>query len=201
MRRRSRRSWYRRQSPHPSETSADRSRAEHLVYNWRQMSPRMAVGKPNRRCPTALIVFLLSQAIWAQSPPSIVGTWKVVVFETHNADGTVIIDFGDKPLGYFIYDGTGHVAIQMMENPAKKDPPAAFAYFGTYTVDAARGIVIHHVEGAVDQRSRQYIGRDERRPFRLEGDHLIIEIRRGNNAGLTLPEDVEYRVREMVRVR
>jgi hypothetical protein len=38
-------------------------------------------------------------------------------------------------------------------------------------------------------------------PFRLEGDHLIIEIRRGNNAGLTLSEGVEYKVREMIRVR
>jgi len=35
----------------------------------------------------------------------------------------------------------------------------------------------------------------------LEGDHLIIEIRKGNNLGLALDEGVEYKVREMVRVR
>jgi hypothetical protein len=112
-----------------------------------QMSPRTVVDKPNRRSYTAFILFLLSHALWAQSPPSIVGTWRVVAFETHNADGTVIREFGDKPLGYFIYDATGHLAIQVMENPAKNDPKA-FAYFGTYTVDAAKGIVIHQVEGA-----------------------------------------------------
>ena len=67
--------------------------------------------------------------------------------------------------------------------------------------------MVHHVEGAVEgdgsagPKVRQYIGKDELRPFRFEGDHLIIEIRRGNNAGLTLPEGVEYKVREMVRVR
>ena len=111
------------------------------------------------------------------------GTWRVVAYETHNADGTVIKEFGDKPFGYFIYDATGHLAIQVMENPAKNDPPKAFADFGTYTVDAAKGIVIHHVEGAVEgdggagPKVRQYIGKDARRPFRFEGDHLIIEIR------------------------
>jgi hypothetical protein len=176
----------------------------------------MIVDKGKRRCPTTLILFLLSQALWAQPPSSIVGTWRVLTFETHNTDGTVIREFGDKPIGYFIYDATGHVAIQLMENPAKKDPPVAIAYFGTYKVDAARGIVIHHVEGAVegdhsagsapDPRAgnlnvRQYVGRDELRPFRIDGDHLIIEIRRGNNAGLTLPEGVEYRLRDLVRVR
>jgi hypothetical protein len=57
-------------------------------------------------------VFLLSQALWAQSPPSIVGTWRVVAFETHYTDGTVIKEFGDNPLDYFIYDGTGHLAIR-----------------------------------------------------------------------------------------
>jgi hypothetical protein len=72
------------------------------------------------------------------------GTWRVVAYETHITDGTVIKEFGDNPPGYFIYDGTGHLAIQVMENPAKKDPPVSFAYFGTYRVDAAKGIVVHH---------------------------------------------------------
>lgn len=119
----------------------------------------------------------------------------------------MIEEFGDNPLGYFIYDSTGHVAIQVMENPAKKDPPVSFAYFGTYKVDAEKGIVIHHVEGAIEgegsasPKVRQYIGKDELRPFRLEGDRLFIEIRRTNNVGIALPEGVEYKVREMVRVR
>jgi hypothetical protein len=171
------------------------------------MLPKLAVCQRSTLYCAALLLSLLSNALWAQAPPSIVGTWRVVAFETHNSDGSVIKEFGEKPLGYFIYDATGHVAIQMTENPAKKDPARAFAYFGTYQVDAARGIVIHHVEGAVEgnggagPKVREYIGKDELRPFRLEGDHLIIEIRKGNNLGLALDEGVEYKVREMVRVR
>ena len=147
-----------------------------------------------------------SHALGAQSAPSIVGTWRVVDYEIRNADGTVTKEFGDKPLGYFIYDATGHLAIQVMENPAEKDPPKSFAYFGTYTVDAANGVVIHHVEGAVEgdggagPKVRKFIGRDEQRPFRLEGDHLIIEVRRGSDASPPLPEGA-YKVRKMVRVR
>jgi hypothetical protein len=45
------------------------------------------------------------------------------------------------------------------------------AYFGTYTVDAAHGVVIHHV--AADLR-RDYTGTDQRRTFQLSGDELII---------------------------
>jgi hypothetical protein len=111
------------------------------------MLPKLAVCQRSTLYCAALLLSLLSNALWAQAPPSIVGTWRVVAFETHNSDGSVIKEFGEKPLGYFIYDATGHVAIQMTENPAKKDPPRAFAYFGTYQVDAARGIVIHPWRG------------------------------------------------------
>jgi len=43
---------------------------------------------------------LIAEAVWAQSPPSIIGTWKLVAFENHNADGSVIYPFGKKPTGY-----------------------------------------------------------------------------------------------------
>ena len=72
----------------------------------RKMSLRMVVDKPNKRCYTVLILFLLVQALWAQSPRSIVGTWRVVAFETHNADGTVnavpILDRYGIPATFFL---------------------------------------------------------------------------------------------------
>jgi len=108
----------------------------------------------------------------------------------------VLKEFGEKPIGYFIYDATGHLSIQVMENPAKNDAPTSFGYFGTYTVDSAKGIVIHHVEGALGANTRRYIGKDELRHFRIEGDHLIIEIKPEGP-----PQGVEYRLRDMVRVR
>lgn len=94
--------------------------------------------------------------------------------------------FGAEPIGIFIYTPTGYVSIHIMHNP----PPKAFndldlsreeqdhaedrsyvGYFGTYRVDARRAVVIHHVAGGT---RLGYIGHDEERPFRLEGDKLII---------------------------
>jgi hypothetical protein len=45
------------------------------------------------------------------------------------------------------------------------------AYFGTYTVDPARGVVVHHVIADV---RREYTGTDQVRPFRLTADELQI---------------------------
>ena len=45
------------------------------------------------------------------------------------------------------------------------------AYWGTYTIDAAAGVVIHHVKSDI---GNGYLGTDQRRPFRLEGDRLVI---------------------------
>lgn len=112
-----------------------------------------------------IVVSLLcaAGALLAQTQPSIVGTWKLISYENHNADGTTDYPYGEKPAGYFVYDATGHLSVQIMRTPPMKDVPGlqggkgtgeqykeAFnsfdAYFGTYTVDAGKGIVTHHVE-------------------------------------------------------
>lgn len=133
-----------------------------------------------------------------QGAAGLVGTWRLVSFEDVE-NGKTIREFGNKPLGLFIYTADGHVAIQIA-NPAnprcvapskrsgpggKVDPSVPtcspeqaqsllegyVAYWGTYTVDAAAGVVIHHV---VSDLSNGYAGTDQRRPFRLEGDRLVI---------------------------
>jgi Lipocalin-like domain len=93
-----------------------------------------------------------------------------------------------NPKGYFVYDNTGHVMIQIMktppsppfasgndEKPTAEEVKTAFtgyvAYFGTYTVDAAKNVVIHHVEGSLKP---SFTGTDQPRPFILAGDHLVI---------------------------
>jgi lipocalin-like protein len=122
----------------------------------------------------------------------LIGTWRIVVFEDRkdekdpNSEWTY--PYGKNPKGYFVYDETGHVTIQIMRAP----PPAKFAsgddkkptldeakaayegyvaYFGTYTIDEASHSVIHHVEGSLGP---SYIGTDQKRPFELSGDRLII---------------------------
>jgi hypothetical protein len=148
---------------------------------------------------------LISVAASAQSTSSIVGTWKLVKYEDHGPDGTVRRPYGDNPLGYFVYDPTGHLSIHIMRTPAlapfdgmregtgdlaryREAFLAYVAYFGTYTVDAAKSTVTHHVEGSLRP---DYTGTDQVRPFRIEGDRLIIEIRQGQ----------QYLRRELVRVK
>jgi hypothetical protein len=88
-------------------------------------------------------------ALVAQAPASIVGTWRVVKYEDRGADGTVSYPYGKSPVGYFVYDATGHLSVHIMRTPAVTTFPgmregtgdgasyrdaflAYVAYFGTY---------------------------------------------------------------------
>lgn len=55
-------------------------------------------------------------------------------------------------------------------------------------MDDAKGTVTHHVEGSLRP---DYTGTEQVRPFRIEGDRLIIELHQGN----------QYLRRELVRVK
>lgn len=123
----------------------------------------------------------------------LVGTWRLVEFwDRDSAAAPKRYRYGERPTGYFVYDPTGHVSIQILSGPAHPviarergedwfqtaslDELRAVvenfrAYFGTYSVDRERGVVVHHVEG--DSRAL-YTGSPQRRQFRLVGDSLII---------------------------
>jgi hypothetical protein len=122
----------------------------------------------------------------AQSVQSqLVGTWKLVLFQDRNSpDDPWENDFGDPPLGYFMYDVAGHASIQIMKTPPVQisagGPTAEqaleifngyIAYFGTYEVDESQGLIVHHVEGGVNPND---INSNQPRPFELSGDQLII---------------------------
>lgn len=116
---------------------------------------------------------------------ALVGTWRLVSYEDKPAKGPSVFPFGIRPQGLLTYDATGHMALQIMRVPhpkvasgddAKMTPAekqdlldAYVAYFGRYRVDAARAVVVHQVEGDLYD---VFVGRDEERPFRLEGDRL-----------------------------
>jgi lipocalin-like protein len=127
--------------------------------------------------------------------PTLVGTWRLVSAEDVEG-GRTIHRYGDKPIGLFVYTADGHVSIQIANSanpvcvaPGKTSAPGRegvppcspeqmqallngyTAYWGTYTVDAAAGVVIHHVE--CDLRYG-LAGTDQRRLFRLECDRLVI---------------------------
>ena len=122
---------------------------------------------------------------------ALVGTWRLVEFADLDKDGKWQCRFGKRPAGYFVYDATGHVHIQIMKVPALAPFPEAklndgnlpspehaiaaytayVAYFGTYTVDEETRVVTHHVEGSL---APDFIDTDQPRPFKLEGDRLEI---------------------------
>ncbi len=138
---------------------------------------------------------LLVTVAFAQGPTegarSLAGTWRVIEFADLDSNGTWQYPFGEHPRGYFVYDPTGHVHIQIMKVPplapfpeaktADGKPPtpehalaaynAYVAYFGTYTVDEAKHVVTHHVEGSL---APDYTDTDQPRPFKLQGDRLEI---------------------------
>ena len=171
---------------------------------------------PRTRIPEPLVVTLRSTVVCsilavvsgafvslavAQSPEPasdhrsgpLVGTWRLVEFwDRDSLAAPFVYLYGQRPTGYFIYDATGHVSIQIMRGPDPfrvdstrgeswflKGSPDELrravqdyrAYFGTYSVDSAHGIVLHHVEG--DSRGL-YTGSRQTRRYRLVGDSLII---------------------------
>lgn len=123
-----------------------------------------------------------------QDPAHLIGTWKLVAFEDRPDQGPPRFPFGTSPAGLLIYDSTGHMSIQIMKVPHPKVASgddekvtpeeklalydAYVAYFGTYRVEPARGVVIHHVEGDL---ADVYIGHDEERPYELNGDRLTLK--------------------------
>lgn len=122
---------------------------------------------------------------------ALIGTWRLVQFADLDKEGRWVHRYGEHPKGYFVYDATGHVHIQIMRVPPLAPFPEAnsvegkaptaehalaaysayFAYFGMYAVDVQKHVVIHHVEGGL---APDFIETDQPRPFKLEGDRLEI---------------------------
>ncbi len=138
----------------------------------------------------ALVPAAVAPAVRAQSSPDVVrqkfiGTWRLVAIEgTGRGTGP-----GERPTGIIVYDRTGHVAVQInfkRNRPAFANGPgagtaeekaAAFdsygAYYGTFTVDPAAGIVIHHLESSLNPSD---VGKDNVRYYELEGNRVTLSI-------------------------
>jgi len=117
----------------------------------------------------------------------LIGTWKVVSAGTIRPDGKFepFPEYGPNPIGYLMYDTTGHMCVSLANpndphwaNPEKptdaerlRSYDAFFAYCGTYEVREKESRVIHRPEMG---SWPHYIGTDQSRNFRLEGDRLIL---------------------------
>jgi Lipocalin-like domain len=125
----------------------------------------------------------------------LVGGWSLVSRVTTTEDGKPLPDssLSATPKGVLIYDRYGHVAAQLSRpgrtvetlgdecreaekvkgtNDTAQTILGYDAYFGTYTVDAAAGIVIHHLDSALFPGD---IGKDIKRQFSISGDTLTIK--------------------------
>jgi hypothetical protein len=154
----------------------------------------------------AIFVPPSSVAFAAGLAEKLVGTWRIVRFIDTDAHGKVTYLFGEHPRGYVVYDPTGHLSVQIMRMPARPafaagdddkgtdaEVRAAYdgyvAYFGTYRVDEANSVVTHVVEGSLKP---SYTGTNQPRPFKLDGDVLVIQGR---------DKDGSSYVRELHRVK
>jgi len=130
----------------------------------------------------ALIVGLFPMMSPAQTSPSpserVVGTWMLESIDTRRADTgePVARETSDQFVGLLIYDASGHMAVQIDRSASIPDRPYT-AYLGTYTVDAADGLVVHHVQTST---VASYTGTDLRREYELRdsGDTLVLRNRR-----------------------
>jgi len=121
----------------------------------------------------------------ADAERGLVGTWRFVEY-TDFRNGNPVHPFGDPPTGILIYTSSGTMSVQIMHNPAptslqdlirpgedvgQLNERSYVGYFGKYHVDTARSVVVHHVEGGT---RLDYVGKDEERAFRWEGERLVL---------------------------
>lgn len=73
-----------------------------------------------RRALLALVVLTLSsrsEATAAKPLSPLIGTWRLFRFENTDVKGVTVKPFGEHPKGYFVYDPTGHLSVQIMGTP------------------------------------------------------------------------------------
>ena len=113
----------------------------------------------------------------------LIGSWRLVSYETRDAGGRVGRPYGDA-VGRLSYDDRGNMAGQVMRpnrapvdigsggaQPVRAAYIGYIAYFGTYEVAADGRSVIHHVEGALNP---SWVGGTQRRSMRFDGDRLVL---------------------------
>lgn len=117
-----------------------------------------------------------------QSNP-LLGTWKLEQYVDVPEGGVPVHAFGNPPVGLFVFTADGHASISLMRNPPAIDVPSDdpdpdacipawyCSYFGTYRYDRSGPSWTVHVTGG---NIPNYLGTDQRRSFRIEGDVLTI---------------------------
>lgn len=117
----------------------------------------------------------------------LLGTWRLISAGTFRPDGLLepYAEYGTDPIGYLMYDTTGHMCVSLSnrhhprwadaEKPTDAERlrsyQAFFAYCGSYEVRENDRVVVHRPEVG---SWPHYIGTDQTRHFRFEGNRLIL---------------------------
>jgi hypothetical protein len=124
----------------------------------------------------------------AELERAFVGSWRLVSFETRpESGGEVFYPLGPDAQGQLMYDNAGNMSVHLMKadrplfasgdmrRGTDEEVRAAFegliAYFGIYAIDAAKGIVTHHLRGATFPN---WVGTDQSRYFKFEDGRLSL---------------------------
>jgi Lipocalin-like domain len=113
----------------------------------------------------------------------LLGAWRLTSYQSDRADGDVFYPMGRDAFGYIMYTANGRMSATVsrpnrapLSSPDKslaEEKAAAFdsyfSYAGTYEVDEANAIVVHHLELAL---MPNWVGSDFKRKVILDGDKL-----------------------------
>ena len=108
-----------------------------------------------------------------------VGTWDLLSIHTRWPDGRVTEPWGSTPIGRLTYSADARMSAQLMDERRNQADgrdvvaevlPNVASYYGTYSVDTGRRVVIHHVVASL---RRNESGTLERR-YELRGDTLVL---------------------------
>jgi hypothetical protein len=115
------------------------------------------------------------------------GTWELLGTEQRGAGGELVPGGLPYATGQVIYSADGRMSAHLMgpnrptadegsREPASSEFKAQaydsyLAYYGTYTVDAAAGVITHHIHGSLFP---EMAGTEQRRHFELSGDRLTL---------------------------
>jgi hypothetical protein len=144
-----------------------------------------------------MLFMLGSVSLNGQTPPMI-GSWRLISYETVTSEGMKSLPLGTNIDGLAIYLPNGRVSIQFMRRDRPKfasgdawrgtleEERAAFegffGYAGRYTIDAARSTVTHHIEISA---APNYVGTAVVRTFSVEGNRLTLRTPQRQLAGQT----------------
>jgi Lipocalin-like domain len=119
---------------------------------------------------------------------TLVGAWRLKEWSEHTADGEIRYPLGQSATGQLMYSADGYVAAQLMRPGVPKfaqedwreagadETKAAwlgyFGYWGTYSIDAKKHAVVHHIEGSWFPN---LLGTDQLRVYKIDGQQLILD--------------------------